>query len=131
MIRYGSKGKGTQMTVHENSGEVLRRAWAIFAETYHYPTVPFRSIGRRCFNSALRRAWNEARAAAELAAMSIADIRARLVSIEAEIDGLKYRGFARNFETLYRELHDEARPLTAELFRRSVAADATQLRLAA
>src|SRR5215207_745499 len=39
---------------------VMTRAWAIFRETYDYPRMPFRSLGRRCFVWALRAAWAEA-----------------------------------------------------------------------
>jgi hypothetical protein len=35
---------------------IMRRAWAIFRDTYRYPSIPFRSIGRPCFAWALRKA---------------------------------------------------------------------------
>ena len=38
---------------------VMNRAWTIFRETYNYPRMPFRFIGRPCFAWALRKAWAE------------------------------------------------------------------------
>jgi hypothetical protein len=51
-------------------GALMRRAWAIFRETYRYPQIKFSDIGRNCFAWALRKAWAEAREAARLAATS-------------------------------------------------------------
>jgi hypothetical protein len=48
---------------------VMRRAWAIFAESYKFPQIKFKDIGRKCFAWALRQAWAEAREAARLAVM--------------------------------------------------------------
>lgn len=50
---------------------VMARAWEIFRETYAYPAVPFRSIGRACFASALRSAWAELREIVRLAAFGV------------------------------------------------------------
>lgn len=36
---------------------VMRRAWAVFRETYRYPEITFKDIGRKCFAWALRKAW--------------------------------------------------------------------------
>jgi hypothetical protein len=58
---------------------IMLRAWAIFRQTYHYPSTPFRSIGRACFGWALRRAWQEAREASRLAAIP-ADVKAARVA---------------------------------------------------
>lgn len=51
-------------------GALMRRAWAIFRETYKYPQIKFSDIGRQCFAWALRKAWVEAREAAQRAAMA-------------------------------------------------------------
>jgi hypothetical protein len=48
------------MPHRENILEVKARAKSIFAKTYHYPEVPFRSIGRRCFKWAMDMARFEA-----------------------------------------------------------------------
>ena len=51
-------------------GALMRRAWAIFRQTYNYPQIKFSDIGRKCFAWALRKAWVEAREAARVAALS-------------------------------------------------------------
>jgi hypothetical protein len=38
---------------------LMRRAWAIFRQTYLYPQIKFSDIGRPCFAWALRQAWIE------------------------------------------------------------------------
>ena len=99
---------------------VMARAWAIFSETYSYPQIPFRSIGPKCFAWALRKAWAEARAAAALAATSAEELTARGANIDRELEGLKYRGFSTHTTNRAIELRELARPMVAELFRRSL-----------
>jgi hypothetical protein len=48
---------------------LMRRAWAIFRQTYKYPLIKFQDIGRGCFAWALRRAWEEARETIRVAAI--------------------------------------------------------------
>ncbi|HWL04239.1 MAG TPA: hypothetical protein VNQ99_04800 [Xanthobacteraceae bacterium] len=88
----------TKSTITVNGGAmpkfdrkaILVRAWAIFRETYHYPSVPFSSIGRSCFAWALRKAWAEAREAARLAAIP-ADVRnERCVILRDLIEHTRY-----------------------------------------
>ncbi|MCC0808714.1 hypothetical protein FPV16_21325 [Methylobacterium sp. W2] len=55
---------------------VLARAWELFRSSYNYPRVPFRSIGRDCFTSALKRAWAEARETARLAGLGVEALKA-------------------------------------------------------
>ncbi len=57
---------------------VMRAAWAIFRKEYDYPRVPFKAIERRCFNSALRLAWKQAKHIAELAACGVEVLTAEL-----------------------------------------------------
>lgn len=71
-------------------GAVMRRAWAIFRQTYKYPLIKFQDIGRKCFAWALRRAWEDAREAARVAAIP-APIRAeRIVALAATIEHASY-----------------------------------------
>jgi hypothetical protein len=49
---------------------LMRRAWAIFRQTYKYPLIKFPDIGRKCFGWALKAAWSEAREAVRVAAIS-------------------------------------------------------------
>lgn len=57
---------------------VMRLAWKVFRETYHYPHIKFASIGRPCFAWALRKAWHEAKAARTVALIP-ADVRANRI----------------------------------------------------
>lgn len=60
---------------------IMRAAWVIFRKEYNYPTVPFRAIGRRCFNAALRLAWQQAKHTAELAACGVEVLTAELARL--------------------------------------------------
>src|SRR5688572_21224834 len=99
----------------------MSRAWAIFAQTYGYPRIPFRSIGRHCFDAALHRAWQEAKAAARLATMPT-EALARVDQITAELEGLRYRGWGTDLNREHNRLNEELRPLARELLRRSLVA---------
>ena len=88
----------TKRTITVNGGAmpkfdrkaILVRAWAIFRETYHYPSVPFLSIGRPCFAWALRQAWAEAKEAARLMTIP-AEVRgARCVVLRDQIEHTRY-----------------------------------------
>jgi hypothetical protein len=76
--RLPARGKQPALISHESGGRprslpqaetpnllspkaVMFEAWTIFRETYNYPAVSFRSIGRQCVASALRQAWDRAR----------------------------------------------------------------------
>jgi hypothetical protein len=50
--------------------DAMRRAWAIFRETYNYPRIKFSDIGRECFVWALRKAWAEVREERRAAALA-------------------------------------------------------------
>jgi hypothetical protein len=62
-----------------NRGALIRRAWAIFRQTYKYALIKFSDIGRKCFAWGLRRARTEAGESAWVAAMSA---RARAERVE-------------------------------------------------
>lgn len=65
---------------------IMRRAWALFRQTYRYPDIPFRSIGRPCFTSCLRKAWAEARKATDVAGTP-ADVKAtRIAALQSAIN---------------------------------------------
>jgi hypothetical protein len=64
---------------------LMRRAWAIFGQTYRYPQIKFRDIGRNCFAWALKQAWREARESARIAAIP-AQMRAeRIQTLQGSI----------------------------------------------
>lgn len=87
---------------------IMSRAWVIFRRTYHYPAIPFASIGRPCFASALRRAWAEAREAKRVAAIPAEVKAARVVQIRTDLMFLEFR-------TDYRRASAERVALAAEL----------------
>ena len=69
---------------------VMRRAWAIFRQTYKYPLIQFKDIGRSCFAWALRRAWEEARETSRIAAIP-AQVRAeRIQALQTSIERASY-----------------------------------------
>ena len=76
---------------------LMRRAWAIFSQTYKYPQIKFQDIGGECFAWALRRAWEEAREASRIGAIPaqvrVERIQALRTSIEraSYIDGPTWR----------------------------------------
>src|SRR5579871_784563 len=65
---------------------IMRRAWVIFRDTYRYPSIPFRSIGRPCFAWALRKAWAEAKELARVEAMTTDDKAALVATLERSIE---------------------------------------------
>jgi hypothetical protein len=97
----------------------MSRAWAIFRNTYGYPTVLFRSIGRQCFAWALRKAWWEVREARALAVMPAERLSARVSYLRDEIELLSFRSFATNAGAARRKLEVELSALAAELDRRA------------
>jgi hypothetical protein len=69
---------------------LMRRAWAIFGETYKYPQIKFADIGRRCFAWALKQAWAEAREAARIAAIAAQERAERIETLQAHIGRASY-----------------------------------------
>jgi hypothetical protein len=92
----------------------MSRAWATFAETYGYPGIPFRSIGRHCFD--------EAKTAADLASTPSEILQARVEQIAAELESLKYWGWGTDLNREHNRLNEELRPLPRERLRRSLLA---------
>lgn len=74
-----------------DQSEIMRQAWAIFRQTYNYPAIPFRSIGRQCYAWALRKAWAEAKEAARIAAIPAAVKAERAEALRSEMGLLTYR----------------------------------------
>jgi hypothetical protein len=98
---------------------IMARAWEIFTETYRYPQAPFRSIGRRCFAWALRRAWEEHRFALALASTPAETLVAQTASIDRELAGLSYRSLNLHLIREQDRLRAQREPLAAELARRA------------
>lgn len=97
---------------------IMRRAWAIFRQTYNFPRISFRSIGRRCFASCLRRAWDEAKRGAATATRSASELRNRAEDIRRQIADLTFAPFGIDAGRERDRLNALLAPLTAELARR-------------
>src|SRR4051812_15468290 len=69
---------------------IMSEAWRIFRERYNYPYVSFRSIGRRCFASALKLAWARARELVRLAALGWEALANELDRLHGERARLEY-----------------------------------------
>ena len=96
-----------------NRQQIMQRAWAIFRQTYRYPAVPFRSLGRECFAWALREAWRLAKEAARLAAIP-ADVKTnRSETLRDEIAFLTYREDYGAAQARRREIEHELTRLAA------------------
>ena len=89
---------------------VMRRAWAIFRETYKSPQIKFSDIGRNCFAWALKEAWSEARRAARTAALSAEAKAERIETLQAliqqsdYIDGLTWHTAVQGYRDEIRQL---------------------------
>jgi hypothetical protein len=69
---------------------LMWRAWAIFRRTYKYPLIKFTDIGRKCFGWALKRAWEEAREAARIAAIPMQVRAEKIVALQDSIERASY-----------------------------------------
>lgn len=96
-----------------NRQAIMLRAWAIFRETYRYPAIPFKSIGRQCFTWALKEAWRQAREAMRIAAIP-ADVKsARAGALRNEMSLLTYREDYRAAQARRSEIQNELAQLAA------------------
>jgi hypothetical protein len=93
--------------------DAMRRAWAIFRETYKYPQIKFSDIGRKCFAWALRQAWVEAKAAARLAALSPAVKAERIETLECLIAHAGFIDSGPQWKATIRAHRNEIRQLQA------------------
>ena len=92
---------------------LMRRAWAIFRQTYCYPQIKFSDIGRKCFAWALRQGWIEAREAARLAALSAADKAERIETLQALIAHAGFIDSGPQWKATITAHRDEIRQLQA------------------
>jgi hypothetical protein len=80
---------------------IMARAWSMFRETYSYPSIPFASIGWKCFGSCVRRAWAEAREAARVAAIPAPEKAARITALQ---DAIRFASFGENWAQARHEI---------------------------
>ena len=94
---------------------LMRRAWAIFAESYKFPQIKFRDIGRKCFAWALKRAWAEAREAARIAATP-AEVKAeRIGALQTMLDRAAFIDSGPQWKAAVTTYRSELRQLTAQV----------------
>jgi hypothetical protein len=70
--------------------EVMKRAWQLFRERYAYPKIAFSSIGRHCFDSCLKAAWQEAKERACYASIPPAERGSRIERLKWTLDLCRY-----------------------------------------
>ena len=92
---------------------VMTAAWRIFRETYNYPAIPFRSIGRQCFVWALKEAHRRAREAARIAAIPAPVKAARVAELEAARDLAPFMASYRQSQARVAEIDAELSRLVA------------------
>jgi hypothetical protein len=92
---------------------LMRRAWAIFRQTYRYPQIKFSDIGRKCFAWALRQAWVEAREVARIAALSSAVKAERIETLHALISRAGFIDSGPQWKATISAYRDEIRQLQA------------------
>jgi hypothetical protein len=93
--------------------DAMRRAWAIFRQTYNFPQIKFSDIGRKCFAWALRQAWIEAKAAARVAALSPTAKADRIETLQHLIACAGYIDSGPQWKATIRAHRDEIRQLQA------------------
>ena len=91
--------------------DAMRRAWAIFRQTYWYPQIKFSDIGRKCFGWALRQAWVEAREAARVAALSPEAKADRIATLQSLIAHAGYIDSGPRWKATIRAHRDEIHQL--------------------
>jgi CRISPR/Cas system Type II protein with McrA/HNH and RuvC-like nuclease domain len=89
----------------------MRRAWAIFRQTYKYPLIKFKDIGRSCFSWALRQAWGEARDAARVAAIPVRERAERIQTLQTSIERASYIDHGPTWRTTIAAYRAEIRQL--------------------
>jgi hypothetical protein len=96
-------------------GDVMRRAWVIFRQTYKYPQFKFADIGRNCFAWALRQAWAEAREATRLAAIPTEVKAGRIETLHGLIQRASYIDSGPHWKAAITAHRKELRQLQASL----------------
>ncbi|MBU6463225.1 MAG: hypothetical protein KGL35_21870 [Bradyrhizobium sp.] len=89
----------------------MRRAWEIFRETYKYPQIKFSSIGRKCFAWALRKAWEDTREAARIAAIPAAERAERVDALQVLINRASFIDHGPTWRMTVSAYRDEIRQL--------------------
>lgn len=100
-------------TANEARAAVMNAAWQIFRETYKYPAIPFRSIGRECFAWALKEAHRRAREAARIAAIPAAVKEVRISDLQVARERAVFISSYRQSQARIDEIDEEISRLVA------------------
>ena len=92
---------------------VMRRAWAILRDAYKFLQIKFKDIGRKCFAWALRKAWEEAREAARVAALPAQDRAERIQTLQSLIGRAAYIDHGPTWRATIAAYRNEIRQLQA------------------
>jgi hypothetical protein len=65
-----------------NRSEIMKAAWARFRRVYHFPNIAFKRIGRHCLASCISFAWQEAKAAAKVALLTVGQLATKIADLE-------------------------------------------------
>lgn len=70
---------------------IMTRAWELMRTKYRLGSpFTFKEIGRGCFAWCLKEAWREVKAAACIAALSVADRTAKIARLTADLEAADY-----------------------------------------
>lgn len=109
----GNTGKSRNWPTAIDRRRLMRRAWQLFRTQFGGPGCILRSRPREAFRAALREAWQEARAAAVVAAMPEGERAARIAGLREAIANLEYVDSPREAERLGAEFRAQLRALEA------------------
>ncbi|QRG05918.1 hypothetical protein EZH22_23315 [Xanthobacter dioxanivorans] len=96
-----------------NRRRLMRRAWHLFRTQLDGPGCILRNNPREAFRAALRMAWQEAKAAAAVAAMPAPERAARIAGLKEAIANLEFVDSPRAAERLAAEFGATLRALEA------------------
>jgi hypothetical protein len=96
-----------------DKSKIMLTAWQIFRETYHYPAIPFKSIGRACFGWALSEAYRRARETARIAAIPAEIKTARVAVLRRELEIAPFQDSWRLAQVEISEINRELSALVA------------------
>ena len=98
-----------------NRRQVMQTAWNLFRKHYNFPRLPFKSIGRKCFAWCVGEAWRVEKIAAQKAAMSVAQIQARIAALSDELTLAQYRRWTPEASSTSRDIQIELNELAARI----------------
>ncbi len=97
-----------------NKSQIMKRAWEIIRETYTIAGYFHRPASYpEALAYALKRAWQEAKAAARAAEITVTDRQAQIAALQGRIETLSYRPLGHNIQRERKVLQNELQALAA------------------